>query len=458
MRLADFSSLRLPSGSPDLPQAAIPPSASEATLEHWLAYIEQLHPQGIALGLERVAQVWQRLGRVLGCVVITVAGTNGKGSTCAMLEAILRAGRFRTGLYTSPHLLRFNERARIDGVEIADREWVNAFVAIEAARRRDQPVALTYFEFTTLATLLLFADAALDCAVLEVGLGGRLDAVNIIDADCAILTNVDLDHQEYLGDTRDKIGWEKAHVFRAGRPAICADPEPPSTVLAHAATIGARLLRVGVDFGFAGQHDAQVQQWKFWFHSGGDPVTRNGLSYPALRGANQLLNAAGALAALETLRDRLPLPMQAIREGLIGVEWPGRFQLLPGRPLVILDVAHNPHAAAVLADNLSNIGFASYTHAVFGMLADKDVAGVARILRGKVDYWHLTDLPGRRGLSAHQLKLILEAEGAGGAFFEHTDPAAAYVAALERAAENDRIVVFGSFLTVAGVMPLINRH
>ena len=182
------------------------------------------------------------------------------------------------------------------------------------------------------------------------------------------------------------------------------------------------------------------------------------MSYPALRGANQLLNAAGALAALETLRDRLPLPMQAIREGLIGVEWPGRFQLLPGRPLVILDVAHNPHAAAVLADNLSNIGFASYTHAVFGMLADKDVAGVARILRGKVDYWHLTDLPGRRGLSAHQLKLMLEAEGAGGAFFEHTDPAAAYVAALERAAENDRIVVFGSFLTVAGVMPLINRH
>ena len=438
-------------------QAESPQPDAASSLAAWLAYIEKLHPRGIELGLERVAEVWRRMGLALGCASIVVGGTNGKGSTCAMLEAILRADGYRTGLYTSPHLLRFNERARIAGVEVSDVELAGAFAKVEAARCLGTVVELTYFEFTTLAVFALFAAAHLDCAVLEVGLGGRLDAVNIIDADCAILTSVDLDHQDYLGDTREKIGWEKAHSFRAGRPAICGDPHVPASVREVAAGIGARLLRFGVDFGFAGQHDAQVQQWKFWFHAGGDPVTRNGLSYPALRGANQLLNASAALAALETLRPRLPVSMQAIREGLIGVEWPGRFQLLPGRPVVVLDVAHNPHAAAVLAENLSNIGFASYTHAVFGMLGDKDIAGVVRLLRGKIDFWHLTDLPGPRGLPAHRLRQILAAEAVGGEIFEHADPQAAYAAARGKAAENDRIVVFGSFLTVAGVMQFVNR-
>ena len=445
---------------PTLPltsQSPTPAPDADASLAAWLAYIEQLHPRGVELGLERVALVWRRMGLALGCVTIIVGGTNGKGSTCAMLDAILRAGGYRTGLYTSPHLLRFNERARIAGAEVSDAALAGAFAQVEAARLRDAAVLLTYFEFTTLAVFALFAAARLDCAVLEVGLGGRLDAVNIIDADCAILTSVDLDHQEYLGDTREKIGWEKAHIFRAGRPAICADPQPPASVGEVASGIGARLLRFGVDFGFAGQHDAQVQQWKFWFHAGGDPVTRNGLSYPALRGANQLLTASAALAALEALRERLPVPMQAIREGLLGVEWPGRFQLLPGRPVVVLDVAHNPHAAAVLAQNLSNIGFASYTYAVFGMLGDKDIAGVVRLLRGKIDFWHLADLPGPRGLPAQQLRQILAAEQVGGEVYEHADPQAAYAAARGKAAENDRIVVFGSFLTVAGVMQVVNR-
>ncbi len=431
--------------------------AADAPLVSWLAHIETLHPQGIALGLERVAEVWRRMGCALDCVTIIVGGTNGKGSTCAMLDAMLRAGAYRTGLYTSPHLLRFNERARIGGREVEDADLTRAFAAVEAARTGGPVVALTYFEFTTLAVFALFAEARLDCAILEVGLGGRLDAVNIIDADCAILVSVDLDHQDYLGDTREKIGWEKAHIFRAGRPAIVSDPQPPASVADVAAQTGARLLLLGRDFGYAGQHDAQVRQWKFWYAGGAQPVTRNGLSYPALRGANQLLNASAALAALEALRERLPLAMQAIREGLIGVELPGRFQLLPGRPVVVLDVAHNPHAAAVLADNLSNIGFASYTHAVFGMLADKDVVGVVCLLKAKVDIWHVAGLPGPRGMAAGDLQRLLAENGVTGEVIPYADPAAAYAGAAARAGENDRIVVFGSFLTVAGVMEVVNR-
>ena len=419
-----------------------------------------LHPKSIDMGLDRVALVRDRLGIRFSCPVVTVGGTNGKGSTCAMLEAMLRAGGYRTGLYTSPHLLRFNERIRINGVEVVDTVLANAFECVEMARKRAAPVALTYFEFTTLAALLLFSQSALECVILEVGLGGRLDAVNIVDSDCAVLTSIDLDHQDYLGDTREKIGWEKAHIFRPGKPVICADPAPPASVFEVARSIGADLRLLGTDFGYAGQHDAQVQQWKFWYHPrhSGAPVTRNGLSYPALRGANQLLNASAALAALESLRGRLPVAMQGIREGLIGVEWPGRFQLLPGRPLVVLDVAHNPHAAAVLAQNLSNIGFASYTFAVFGMLADKDIAGVVKLLAGKFDTWYLAGTPGPRGTTAAQLARMVAGSGVGGEIFECPGPGEAFAAARERAGENDRIVVFGSFLTVAGVMRSLARR
>ena len=437
--------------------------AADAPLAAWLDYIERLHPQNIAMGLERVGVVKQRLGIAFTCPVITVGGTNGKGSTCAMLEAILRAGAFRTGMYTSPHLIKFNERARIDGKDVADAPLVAALARVEAARApagaADEAVELTYFEFSTLAVLLLFMEANLDCVILEVGLGGRLDAVNLIDTDCAILTSVDLDHQSYLGDTREQIGWEKAHIFRAGVPAICADPHPPASVRNVADEIGARLLLLARDFGYAGDQ----QQWKFWFMPEAqkglrDPVTRNGLSYPGLRGANQLLNASAALAALECLRPRLPVAMQAIRQGLIGVEWPGRFQLLPGRPVVVLDVAHNPHAAAVLADNLGNIGFASYTHAVFGMLGDKDIAGVVELVKGRIDYWHLTSLPGPRGTSADQLAEVLAAAGINEGVFLHASPAEAFAAARGQAGENDRIVVFGSFLTVTDVMQSLNRR
>lgn len=436
------------------------------SLDQWLAYIDSLHPNSIALGLDRVRVVAGRLKIRFDCPVITVAGTNGKGSTCAMLDAILRAAAYRTALYTSPHLLRFNERVMLSGREADDAALASAFAQVEAARVAPEEVALTYFEFTTLAALLIFMHEAPDCVILEVGLGGRLDAVNIIDADCAILTSVDLDHQEYLGDTREKIGFEKAHIFRAGKPAIISEPVPPQSVIDTAMALGARLLKVGHDFGYAGQSGPNAQQWKFWFRptdiKNAEPVTRNGLSYPALRGANQLLNASAALAALETLRKKLPVPMQAIREGLMGVEWPGRFQILPGQPMVILDVAHNPHAAGVLADNLSNIGYAPYTHAVFGMLADKDVAGVVKLLDGKIDFWYLCSLPGARGMSATALAQVLAAAGANSAAIKgdiskHENPAAAFAAARVRAGDSDRILVFGSFLTVADVMPILKR-
>ncbi|HEY4374679.1 MAG TPA: bifunctional tetrahydrofolate synthase/dihydrofolate synthase [Burkholderiales bacterium] len=432
------------------------PPTTDAPLDAWLDYIERLHPQNIAMGLERVGRVKERLGIRFDCPVITVGGTNGKGSTCAMLEAILRAAAFRTGMYTSPHLVKFNERARIDGRDIDDAPLAKAFARVEAARVQGEAVELTYFEFSTLAVMLLFMEAQLDAVILEVGLGGRLDAVNLVDADCAVLTSVDLDHQAFLGDTREKIGWEKAHIFRKGRPAICADPQPPASVTQVAGELGADLLLLGRDFGYAGDK----QQWKFWFMPEAqkgkrDPVTRNGLSYPALRGANQLLNASAALTALECLRPRLPVPMQAVRQGLIEVEWPARFQLLPGRPTVILDVAHNPHAAAVLADNLSNIGYSPYTHAVFGMLADKDIAGVVELLKGRVDYWHLASLPGPRGVSAGRLAEVLAARGISQGIFQHENPAAAYAAARAAAGENDRIVVFGSFLTVTDVMQVL---
>ncbi|MBL8377090.1 MAG: bifunctional tetrahydrofolate synthase/dihydrofolate synthase [Burkholderiales bacterium] len=432
--------------------------AAGASLGDWLAYVERTHPSSIALGLDRVRRVYERLGLHLDCPVIVVAGTNGKGSTCAMLDAILRAAGYRSALYTSPHLIDFNERARIDGRVADDATLVRALERVEAARNDGEAVALTYFEFTTLAILLVFCEARPDCAILEIGLGGRLDAVNIIDADCAILTSVDLDHQDYLGDTREAIGFEKAHVFRAGRPAVCADPRPPASVAEVAGRIGADLLQLGRDFGYAGQHDRQVSQWKFWMHRPGEPpLTRNGLAYPALRGANQLLNAAAALAALETLRSRLPVAMQAIRAGLLSVEWPGRFQLLPGRPVIVLDVAHNPHAAAALADNLSNIGFASHTHAVFGMLADKDIAGVGRLLAGRIDTWHVATLPGPRGWSAAEQARALRAGGVVGEICEYADPVAAFAAAQDAAGEGDRIVVFGSFLTVAAVSKALRR-
>jgi dihydrofolate synthase/folylpolyglutamate synthase len=366
-----------------------------------------------------------------------------------MLESILLQAGYRVGLYTSPHLLDFNERARIDGESVSDDALIASFAAVEAKRG---DVSLTYFEFTTLAILRLFAEANLDVVILEVGLGGRLDAVNVIDADVAIVTSVDIDHTDYLGDTREKIGFEKAGIFRPGKTAISGDPVPPQSLIDHANAIGADLWLFGRDFNYSGDK----QQWNF----GGRAQRRNSLGYPSLRGANQLLNASAALAALETLRHRLPVGAQEVRNGLVMVDLPGRFQVLPGRPSVILDVAHNPHAAATLAQNLDNMGFHPYTYAVFGAMQDKDIDGVIAQLKDRIDHWCVTDLPLPRAATAAQLKnKLLDAgivpkdqAGAERTIETFASPAAAFANARSRAGENDRIVVFGSFLTVAGVM------
>ncbi len=418
---------------------------SPSALAQWLARVEQLHPKSIEMGLERVRAVAERLALSLDAVVVTVGGTNGKGSTCAMLEAILMAAGYRVALYTSPHLVDFNERARLGGEPASDEALLPHFEAVEAARGE---TSLTYFEFTTLAILRLIGQWQPDVAILEVGLGGRLDAVNLIDADCSIVTCVDIDHTEYLGDARERIGWEKAHIYRTGRPAICSDPVPPQSLVDYAKEIDADLWLFGRDFNYSGDR----QQWSY----GGRSVRRAALAYPALRGANQLLNASGALAALEAMRDRLPVSQQAVRQGLAVVELPGRFQVLPGRPTVVLDVAHNPHAAAHLASNLDGMGFFPFTWAVFGVMADKDIAAMIDALADRIDHWLVTDLPGTRAAGAAALVRALAERGITPGPQRHVEahatPREALAAALERAGDNDRIAVFGSFLTVADVL------
>ncbi len=411
------------------------------TLDQWLERIERLHVRPIDLSLDRVRAVAERLGIGFDCPVVVIGGTNGKGSTCAMLESILRAAGYRVGLYTSPHLLRFNERARIGAKDAGDEALIEQFEAVEQARR---DTSLTYFEFSTLAILRLFQNAALDAAVLEVGLGGRLDAVNIIDADCAVVTSVDMDHMDYLGPTREHIGYEKAHIYRRGRPAICSDPQPPQALLRVAEHIGADLWLFGRDFNYQGDR----QQWAY----GGRRQRRAGLPYPSLRGANQLLNAAGALAALEALGSRLPVSQQAVRQGLLNIEIAGRFQVMPGRPAVILDVAHNPHAAAVLAANLDQMGFFPRTLAVFGILRDKDVEGVIDRVADRIDYWYLGSTSGARGLPAEQLAQRLRRQRPEADVQAFDDIGAAFDAAQRAAKADDRILVFGSFYTVADVM------
>jgi len=473
-----------------------PIPSENADLQTWLAYLETLHKSAIDLGLERINAVARKLDLKLPFIKITVGGTNGKGSTCAMLEAILLAAGYKVGVYTSPHLIRFNERIHVNGAEARDSDIVAQLHVIERTRG---DVSLSYFEYTTLAALMLFEQRGVDVAVLEVGLGGRLDAVNLVDTDCAIITSVDIDHAEYLGNTREKIGWEKAHIFRPGKPAICADPMPPATIIEYASEIGADLWLFGKDFNYSGDR----QQWAY----GGRGQRRNALAYPALRGANQLLNASAALAALEALHPALAVPAQAVRIGLSQVDLPGRLQILPGTPVVVLDVAHNPHAAAALGQSLDNMGRFQKTHAVVGMLGDKDIEGVIGKLASRVDSWYCATLEGPRGttgqaLAAHVRKVLGERAALAGAgqpqptgtqagredsghsaqapaddghrpgvrtvaprmepVIEATvssfdNPAQAFTEARKQAGGNDRILVFGSFSTVGPVLGLLGR-
>ncbi len=554
------------------------------TLADWLTYLESLHPKTIALGLERVAQVKQRLNLQANFPIIIVGGTNGKGSVCAMLEAMLHAAGYRVGCYTSPHLLDYNERVRIGKQQASDAELCESFEKIELARKRQvldgnesslipafpqrgkghllplppgegwgegtlSEIPLTYFEFGTLAAMQCFISHKVDVAILEVGLGGRLDAVNVFDADVAVVASVDIDHVDYLGDTREQIAFEKAGIFRQGRVAICADGDVPLALREHAREIGAELWCIGSEFGFqlpspAGEsrgdaanpismvkslaptttHESEefvgrvtpadaaqqmagvirpttisvgqpltlalsrgerelspMGQWNFFSKVG----TRNSLPFPALRGAFQLHNASAVLAALDALKDKLPVSMEAVRRGLAEVQLAGRFQFVPGLPQLILDVAHNPHAARSLAQNLVSLPPAK-TFAVFAMLKDKDMAGVAQALDKQVDVWLVAGINAPRGAAADELAQVLQNAQVRGEVQVCGSIADALKQASKQAGENGgcdtllrssrlreqppdtlsrtgrlrapcrecRIAAFGSFYTVAEVMRL----
>ncbi len=402
------------------------PEVAPGTLAGWLAHGVAMHPRTMDLSLERTVEVARRLGIAFTVPVITVAGTNGKGSTCAMIESMARQAGYRVGLYQKPELVRFEERCRVGGAAVSADELVPHFAAVEAARGA---LTLTLFEFSTLAIVRLLSRAALDLVILEVGLGGRYDSVNAFDCDCAVITSIALDHTEWLGNDREAIGLEKAQVMRPGKPAIVSDPLPPASVVAHGQAIGADLWLVGRDFGHSGDH----QQWSWSGRGRG----YHGLAYPALRGANQLLNAAGAIAALEALRERLPISAQAVRAGLARVDLPGRFQIVPGQPVLVLDVAHNPQAVATLALNLDAMGHYPRTHAVFGAMRDKDIPGLLERIAPLVDAWHCCTLPSARAATGDELAAQVRRASAGRAgrpaeVHVHAGPAEALRAAARR--------------------------
>jgi dihydrofolate synthase/folylpolyglutamate synthase len=459
------------------------------TLEDWLTWQESLHPTEIELGLARVAEVLARLELTHpGFTLITVAGTNGKGSSVAMLEAILLAAGYRVGSYTSPHLLQYNERIKLNGEAVDDVTLCAAFERIDQARLGEaggigfqsglqtglqaglqtqsqapsqhsapqetapQEISLSYFEFGTLAAIDILHRAGVDIAILEVGLGGRLDAVNILDADVALITALDVDHPDWLGADRETIAREKAGILRAGRPAVCADPSPPASLLQHAAELGTALSLIERDFSIT----QQGQQWEW---QGADQVWRS-LPLPALPGAFQLHNAAGVLAALAAVAGKYPVDQAAICQGLRSVRLPGRFQVLPGTPVRILDVAHNAQSAQALAENLRRLPRRGRIHMVFSMLADKDIAAVTTHLKPLVDCWYLAPLEVPRAAPLSQLQTALQGEVV--KIFDSVFLAynaaynAAYKAAdgvVDESSENeDLIVVCGSFHTVAAVL------
>ena len=425
-------------------------------LSSWLQHLENGVAGGeIEMGLARVGAVRDRMGLKPVCPLIVVGGTNGKGSVCAYLTQIYHEAGYRVGTLTSPHLLRFNERIAINGEAVADDLIVSAFEHIETARAE---IPLTYFEFNTLAAVDVFIRQQVDVMILEVGLGGRLDAVNIFDADVAVITSVDLDHEAFLGDTVEKVAFEKAGIMRAGKPVICAQIPVPHSLSSHAAEVGADLLLLGRDFDC---HKMEMQQWSYRFHPQESSLytgehARHALPIPVLRGNFQLSNAACALTVLECLSERLPLDIGAIKRGLLRVRHPGRFQVLPGRPVTVLDVGHNPHAARALRSSLIALPYAEKRMAVFSMLADKDIDAVLEIIKDQFDCWLIAPLALPRGMTvqALQQKFIQHNITAVTAY---PDVKQAYQAALSEAGENDRIVVFGSFHTVAEIIDLSSR-
>ncbi len=417
------------------------PPQQSAGLEAWLSYLEQLHPLTIDMGLERVRTVAERMQLLQPqAQVITVAGTNGKGSTVRYLETILALAGYSTGAYISPHLQHYNERVRINRQVLTDAEHVTAFVAVEQARG---DISLSYFEFGTLAALWLFQRQPLDVLVLEVGLGGRLDAVNSIDPDVAVVTSIGIDHVGFLGHDRTSIAREKAGIFRPQRPAICGEPDMPAEVVAGALQRGVKLLQVGHDF----HYSAQAQSWRWW----SDTEQFIDLPLPQL----PLPNAATAIAALQALA--LPIPASALRAGLLQARESGRLQVIDGPPQQLIDVAHNPHAAAFLAAHVQRHYPQRPVHAVIGMLQDKDIAGTLAALAAAVTHWYFADLAGPRGASAQQLATALaDAELDGAASVQcFASVAAAHSAACAQALQQSNpaalVLVCGSFYTVGQV-------
>ena len=407
-----------------------------ATVAAWLAWQQAAHHVEVDPGLERVGAVWTKLGLPFAATVLTVGGTNGKGSVAAYLDAILTAAGYETGLFTSPHLSRYNERIRVRGREVTDEALLAAFAEIDTARDR---ISLTYFEWNTLAALIVFARARVDVAVLEVGMGGRLDAVNLLDADVAAVVSVGLDHREWLGDTVEAIGAEKAGIFRAGRPAIFGGRRVPQSIIAGAAAAGARLRRIGTDFDFVERGDG----WDYV----GFGSRRRELPLPALGGSSQLGNAAVALAMLEATEPALLVPDQAVRAGLAAVRLPGRFQIVAGDPEWILDVAHNAQAAQSLAASLAARPCRGQTVAVCGILGDKDVEAIVATLAPQIRRWIAVGLEGRRALAPAELARRISRAGASSVLAVE-NVAAGMTQARVECRPGDRVVAFGSFLTV----------
>jgi dihydrofolate synthase/folylpolyglutamate synthase len=410
-------------------------------LTGWLNYIEALHPKSIAMGLDRVNQVKQKLNLNPKFPIIMVAGTNGKGSTCAMLEYIYTAAGYSVGTYSSPHLLRYNERVRFNSDYISDEDLVLAFNAVEQARNETE---LTYFEYGTLAAVWHFMQQKVDVAILEVGLGGRLDAVNAFEPNCAIVSSVDLDHMEFLGNTRESIGAEKACIFRTSKPAICGDENPPDALIHYANQIGASLRLIGRDF----EVEVGPTSWTF----NGQQGFREELPMPALIGEFQINNAACVLTAIESMQDALPVGIDAIKTGLVSVKLPGRFQSWSKNPHIILDVAHNPHAAKSLALNLKQTHHQAKTIAVFAMLADKDMKGVIEALSSDIDAWYVASIDHIRGADAASLATLIEAHLPSADIKKFNQVVDALDQACIDASDNDRIIVLGSFFTVAEAM------
>ena len=409
-------------------------------LAAWLYYLERLHSQPIELGLERVKQVAERLDLLKPAPkVFTVAGTNGKGTTCCTLESILLAAGLRVGVYSSPHLLRYTERVRIQGQELSEAEHSHSFAQIEAGRAG---ISLTYFEFGTLSALQLFKQAKLDVVILEVGLGGRLDATNIVDSDVAAITSIAIDHTDGLGFDRESIGREKAGVFRAGKPAVVGEPDMPQSIADVAAQLGAQLYRRDDAWRFSQQQPGE-QQENSWDWQCGNHQWAN-LPLPNV----PLANAATALAVLHY--SGLPLSDEVIRQGLLAASLPGRFQVVSEQPLLILDVAHNPHAARYLTDRLARLPKHGKVRAVVGMLSDKDIGGTLACLSEQVDEWYCAPLEGPRGATAEQLAehLVLSRQ--------FSDVETAWRQAMQDAEPQDVVIVCGSFHTVAHVMAVLD--